>query len=177
MVVIDFPFFVNRFYKHDELKDEILKSLETSTSREESKDDTITKTDWGLEIPLGTSDYQQLILPHIISQSQKTFNRGSALEITDMWFQQYYKGDTHGWHVHEYCHWANVYFVELPSKNFLTEIVDLNRVPIEYEAQEGDIISFPSMLLHRSKPNISIDRKTVIAYNVNFTHIREYDPW
>ena len=176
MVVMNFPLHVNKFFKHDELKEQILECLKSSTARQETKDDTITKTDWGLEIPLGSSNYQQLILPHIISQSQKTFNRGSAFEITDMWFQQYYKGDTHGWHVHEYCHWANVYFVELPSKDFLTEILDLERNAIEYEAQEGDIISFPSMLLHRSKPNLSIDRKTVIAYNINFTHVRDCDP-
>jgi len=176
VVDVNIPILINRFYMHDQLKDQLLTLIESAQSDEERADDSITNTDWNLNLPLGQPDYQQLLMPHILAQSQKTFNRGSALQLTDMWFQQYQKGDTHGWHVHDSCHWANVYFLELPSKDSKTQILDLNRNEIEYEAEEGDIISFPSMLLHRSKPNLLLDRKTIIAYNINFTHVRDCDP-
>jgi len=174
--MVNIPIYVDRFYMHDELKDQLLDSLSCAEADEERIDDSITKTDWNINLPLGVPQYQQLLLPHILAQAQQTFNRGSALQLTDMWFQQYHKGDTHGWHVHDSCHWANVYFLELPSSDMKTQILDLDRNEIVYEAQEGDIVSFPSMLLHRSKPNLSLDRKTVIAYNLNFTHVRDCDP-
>jgi hypothetical protein len=171
-----FPVYVQKFHKHDELKEQILSLLETAEHRKETEHDTITKTDWGLELPVGIPNYQKLVLPHIVDHSQKVFNRGAALQINEMWFQQYMQNDTHSWHVHEYCHWANVYFVELPTPDSITQILDLERNEIKYTANEGDIVSFPSMYLHRSKPNKSIDRKTVIAYNINFTHVRMHDP-
>jgi len=174
--MVNIPIYVERFYKHNELKSQLLDLISIAESSEERQDDCISNTDWNLNLGLGVPKYQQLILPFILDQSQKTFNRGSALQLTDMWFQQYHQGDEHGWHVHDSCHWANVYFLELPSSNEKTQILDLERNEIVYEAQEGDIVSFPSMLLHRSKPNLSLDKKTIIAYNINFTHVRDCDP-
>ena len=77
--------------------------------------------------------------------------------------------NTHKWHVHGRAHWSNVYFVELPNRDMKTQIFDIRKEKlIEYDVKEGDIISFPAMLCHSSPPNLSDERKTIIAFNTSF---------
>ena len=42
-----------------------------------------------------------------------------------MWFQQYNVGGFHDWHVHPRCHFTNVYYLELPDTNLVTEIKNM----------------------------------------------------
>jgi hypothetical protein len=100
--------------------------------------------------------------------------------ISNCWFMRYMKGDFSDWHTHSNCMWANVYFLKLPSPEMKTSFLnfgDRTFVPIP-DIKEGDIISFPSTLIHCSKPNPFDDDKIVIAFNSDFeysevhTHIR-----
>ena len=56
----------------------------------------------------------------------------------------------------------------MPDTDYVTELLDVNNKPIKLNAKEGDIITFPSHLLHRSKPNGN-KRKTIISYNSSFS--------
>jgi len=87
-------------------------------------------------------------------------------EIQNIWFQQYKEGDEHDWHNHPHTQFSNVYFLELPSTNMKTEFAthpDIN-------VSEGDVITFPAHLVHRSKPNQSNKRKTIISFNSSFIY-------
>ena len=41
---------------------------------------------------------------------------------------------------------------------------------IEYEAEEGQIVTFPGHVLHAA-PKTKSKRKTVISFNTNFLHV------
>lgn len=168
---------VHKFAEHEKIKDECLAMIDARPDPGLKNPDVITKSDYNpSSSALRTNkNYQQLLLPLLTNHCQKAYNRASGFWINEMWYQQYTKDDTHDWHVHEYCHWTNIYFLELPNKEERTQVYDLDRNLIEYDAQEGDIIFFPSMWLHRSKP-LTDGRKTVISYNTNFTHDRRYNP-
>tara|TARA_X000001036_G_C20612242_1_gene779473 strand:- start:147 stop:671 length:525 start_codon:yes stop_codon:yes gene_type:complete len=88
-------------------------------------------------------------------------NRGDA------WFKQYYQNAEHTWHNHSNAQFTNIYFLELPDEKYKTEICGLNGKLIEYEATEGQILTIPAFLLHRSKPN-GTKRKTIISWNTNY---------
>lgn len=97
-------------------------------------------------------------------------------KIDTTWMQQYtYKDDAnekpagcHPWHNHAGCHFTNIYFLDISHKEQRTEIVAPNLQPIEYDAVEGDIITFPAWMAHRSAPNIYGSTKTIISFNSNY---------
>ena len=84
------------------------------------------------------------------------------------WFQQYYQGSDHGWHCHN-NHWAMVYYVELPEPKEATEFLNYGK----FNLKEGDIIFFPTFLMHRSPIITSNLRKTIIATNISVRDDRE----
>ena len=57
-----------------------------------------------------------------------------------------------------------VYYVELPEMSESTEFLNYG----QFNVKEGDIIFFPSFLVHRSPKIISNQRKTIIATNFEF---------
>ena len=115
-------------------------------------------------------DYQSYIKPYLISHTAELFKNYNSLGIRfgNLWFQQYESYNKHDWHIHGLCHFTNVYFLELEDPEIKTEIKDLYGTVINYSAKEGDILSFPSFLYHRSPTNNSKKRKTVISFNINF---------
>ena len=84
--------------------------------------------------------------------------------IQNAWFQQYINNNFHKWHNHPDTNFTNVYFVELPFKNLGTEILNHSQLDLN----EGDLLTFPGHLYHKSPLNYSNKRKTVISFNSNF---------
>jgi len=168
------PILVNRVENHAEVKPIILDLIDkmpnNATTPKVDCVDNISKTDWNLpkDYP---RDYWKVIEPIInntVCRSMFKYFKYEEIEIGNHWFQQYKQSDTHGWHVHSGCHWINVYLIELPDKHIKTQIADFKRTRIlDYDAEEGDIISFPSMLFHRSPPNMTMERKTIVSFNLN----------
>jgi len=64
---------------------------------------------------------------------------------------------------------SNVYFVELPSKSLGTEILNHGKLDLN----EGDLLTFPAYLYHRSPVNVTEERKTIISFNSNISEYRE----
>ena len=93
--------------------------------------------------------------------------------LISMWFQQYVTGDTHGWHIHD-SNFSCVYFLELPDAATATELINpFNQNDrIIPSVKEGDVLIFPSFVLHRS-PMVTQGRKTSIAFNINVEMIRQ----
>ena len=88
-------------------------------------------------------------------------------EINTGWFQQYTDGGSHDWHNHPGGQFANTYFLELPDEKYKTEIIGIDGKVVEYTAEEGDVVTFPAWMKHRSPP-IDSERKTIIAFNSNY---------
>ena len=85
-------------------------------------------------------------------------------EIHNGWFQQYKKSDYHKWHTHPKSNLSAVYYLELPEKELATEFFNGSKPNVK----EGDVLFFPSHMLHRSPKNKTDKRKTVIAFNCDF---------
>jgi hypothetical protein len=171
---IEIPIIISTVKDHFLIKPKLLRYIDELPNNSmvpgEKNSDIISKTDWNLPDTVERK-YLDFIKPIVVDTLTESFRpfKINGLSFSNFWFQQYYQSDFHGWHTHIACHWSNVYFVELPDKNIRTEIQNIgNETLIDYEVSEGDIISFPAMLYHRSPINVSNDRKTVIAFNTNF---------
>jgi ectoine hydroxylase-related dioxygenase (phytanoyl-CoA dioxygenase family) len=131
------------------------------------KDDheNIVHTDWSLPKDQKREyvDYfYSCIFEHMNELSNKLHSKN--WEIRNVWFQQYTHNNFMNWHNHRDTNFTNVYFVELPSKFLGTEILNHDKLDLN----EGDLLTFPGYLYHRSPVNLSNKRKTIIAFNCDF---------
>lgn len=93
-----------------------------------------------------------------------------GIKFRGIWFQQYKKHNTHGWHTHAE-NFTGVYYVQLDKKSPNTEIVDPfnNRKIRRMDVEEGDLIFFPSFFIHRAPPLLNDTQKTIVSFNFNVT--------
>ena len=98
---------------------------------------------------------------------------GKGITITELWAQQYKQSNYMGAHSHGATGYSCVLYAEFdsaeheatrfiaPFNNFHTGSV------LEYtpEVEEGDMIFFPSVLLHDAKPNSSDKQRTIFSFN------------
>lgn len=174
IVLDDLPIIITKVQNHKNIKARLLELIDEMPnsaidSTNCSVSDKITKSDWLLDdsFPRPYLDFIKPTMIDLITEAFKSFN-SVGLAFTKFWFQQYKNGDIHDWHVHSGCHFTNVYFIELPDTKFKTEIQNWNRKKlIDLDISEGTIVTFPSMLYHRSPKNYSTDRKTIISFNVD----------
>ena len=167
---MELPIVTSYFPYHERLKDDILKSIDSINF--DPIDDTtsgskITKTDYFFE-NRNSLHYQEVLSNVLLSHIADSLNNDKMV-LNDLWFQQYKTNDTHTWHTHDFCHFSSVYFLELPDVRFKTQVRKINSEElVEYTINEGDILTFPSFLYHRSPILESNERKTIIAFNTSF---------
>ena len=95
----------------------------------------------------------------------------NKFRITESWFNQYSKGSgsDHPFHGHPDISLTNVYFVELKDKSLGTILVDpKTKKEIRPRVNEGDVLTFPGTVIHKSPPNYTNNRKSVSAFNIRF---------
>ena len=91
-----------------------------------------------------------------------------------MWYQKYYKNISHGTHVHGAIGWSSVIYVEYdpnlhPPTRFYSPFRDIwsgDCTTFEEQVDEGDMVIFPSTIMHEAPPNMSDVRRTIISYNL-----------
>ena len=160
-------------YKHKEILLNLIEKIDKNEMK--NSDDNITNSDWNL--PKETErEYMKYFLEHVVNEPMNKMTKHFKSEnwnIPNVWFQQYYKSDYHDWHLHAYCQFTNVYFIELPNNEDKTEIFDLlTNKTVEYvDIKEGDILTIPSNFIHRSKAINTNKRKTVISFNSNIDSV------
>jgi len=89
-------------------------------------------------------------------------------DLRDIWYQQYEKEDWHNWHTHS-NNYTGVYYVEY-DEDCKTELYDsINNKKFYINAKEGDLVFFPSFVIHRSPQKINKKRKTIISWNIDFS--------
>jgi hypothetical protein len=162
---------ITKINNHKEINKNILSLINKIQNNPIQKDgDKIHHTDWNLP-----ENFKREYLEYFIPILQPYLNNISIklnskiLKISNIWFQQYNKLDTHTWHTHPEANFTNVYFVELPSKSLGTEILNHDKLDLN----EGDLLTFPAYLYHRSPANITEGRKTIISFNSNISDYRE----
>ena len=158
---------VQKIKEHKKIKNQLLKLIEKSKSENFDRFDKgvwekITKTDFNFST--SPQEYKDLVISTIVPY---TYNKRFCIQnVPDMWYQQYKKNDNHGWHIHSGCHFSHIYLLELPKKKYLTQFY-IDKL-VEVEAEEGDLISFPAYIIHRSPIIKDNTRKPVIVFNTSF---------
>ena len=155
------------FKNHLKHKSKLLKLINNMPDISlQKEDESVIKSDWSLDSKF-YREYWQYFFPFLepmIKDMGKKFY--GELRIHNYWFQQYCNNNYYDWHNHPQCHFSSIYYLELPKGTPITEF----KVSQEIKAKEGDIITFPGYLLHRSPPNRLKKRKTVIVFNSSIYH-------
>ena len=165
--VIPFPISIKPFKEHGQLKQQIMDAISRQENAEHmtALNSDIIKCDWSTSRYDGDREWLKLINFHLKdwcnSMGYQTFG------ITEIWFQQYAKGGKHAWHTHS-NNFTNVYYVHLPEDRTKTEWINPVTKDIHtFDVHEGDIITFPSWVIHRAPVNDTEETKTIISWNMD----------
>lgn len=163
--------FLSTVPEHNKIKDKILSLIsETGKYSNIFRDvQKISNTDWHVTSSL-PRPYIDFVFPIFDLHNQKLMEHVgyNSVDSIDIWYQQYESGDFHTWHTHKRAMFSNIYYVDLPDKSPKTTF-KVGSNEFEINIKEGDILSFPSYLIHCSKPNKSNKTKTIISFNSNFS--------
>jgi len=162
---------ISHIKEHSKIKNKLLELIDSvSQNKLVDESNKISNTDWNLPKRNERRVYADLFFETIRPYLNEIYKKMLYKEywIINYWFQQYLHNDNHGWHNHGDVAFSNVYFLELPN-NEQTEFYDIktNKIISDLDIKEGDLISFPGHIHHRSKPLSSKKRKTIIAFNIN----------
>ena len=163
-----------------DIKSELLRRIDESDNEQvvelESETD-IAKSDWFQASDFSSRKWvkyiKQYLVPDLLEMCKSVGFDG--FKMWEIWFQQYCKTNGHGWHTHS-ANWTSVYYLELPPDAPKTQIVNpYTQNIIEVDVEEGDMLMFPSFILHRAPlmPNESSIRKTVVSYNIDGIYSNE----
>ena len=164
--------FLHKIKDHNKHKNKLL-NLINKVPKDNKSDfgpDSIYKSDFysGKEKRFEYLDYFfKIIDPIMLQVCDKLFSTNYV--IHNAWFQQYKNNNFHKWHTHTKTQFSNIYFLELPDQKLLTEFYNIKVSNIE----EGDVITFPSYIFHRSPVNNTNKRKTVVAFNSCFYNFKD----
>ena len=131
-------------------------------------DETIDRCDWSYrkENSRPWSLFIKEDLCNHFSESAGEFGY-NAFTLYDLWFQQYQRLNRHGWHVHG-CTYTGVYYLELPKKAPYTELIDpFHNNKIIVKVKEGDLIIFPSGVIHQAPTVKANIQKTIVSFNLD----------
>ena len=158
--------------EHDSIKNTLLPLLNTGTVLNAIDDyysDNIYATDWSRAKDFDSREWVKVFLPLLQSYlSVLTYESGySSYNIDELWYQQYYKHQTHGWHTHS-SNFTGVYYLEFndsPSTEIVEPFNHDKLFPVK--CKEGLLITFPSYAIHRAPKLYNDNRKTIISFNWN----------
>ena len=166
---------LHKLNNHFEIKEKLLESIEKSKqTRFDDGTDLISFTDFYDKRELDTKPYFSIFHNNAndFYDELVKFYCIKEFNIRNGWFQQYFKNDKHQWHYHGGTNISFVYFIELKNKQESTEFYDLiNKDVFQMNVSEGDILTFPAYMPHRSPVIKSNNRKTIISCNINMTGV------
>jgi hypothetical protein len=96
-----------------------------------------------------------------------------SFKIEDIWTVQYGKGDFHSVHTHGTCNLSAVLYFDYDNKEHSAThfVVGQNNIKSTTDvasppAEEGDLVIFPSNILHFTSPNASDKIRRVISFDI-----------
>ena len=164
-----FKFKVENFESHKQNLINLILKIPTNPLIMEPDKSTVSHTDYNLPSQM-RREYVEYFIKNISSQYIKFICQKlgcKKIKLSNIWFQVYGQGDSHGYHVHGGCNLTNVFFLSLPDKNIQTKIKLPNNDFLKKDVSEGDIICFPAHYYHCSPVNENKQNKIIIAFNTN----------
>jgi hypothetical protein len=163
---------IDRFSHHSLLKHKVLQLINSSPCESvcnQSIDLDITKTDWHFSKDFDRP-WVDCLKDRLLQQMLTIYTECGygGFRLNEIWYQQYQTGSQHGWHTHT-GNFTNVYYLELPADAPKTQLVIpfyQNKI-IELDVTEGDIVCFPSFVIHRTVANTSRLKKTIVSFNTD----------
>jgi hypothetical protein len=156
---------------HSFYKTKLLNEINNSPSEPISN---IFRCDWGIHRDI-KREYQNTLFDNLLTPYFKEVAEilsSSGFEISNYWFQQYEKGSNHDWHIHPRTNYTGVYYIEYPDTTAKTEIYNFltkDKLKLEH-IEEGDVLIFPSNLVHRAPKITDNQRKTIVSFNMDFLY-------
>ena len=110
----------------------------------------------------------------VIKPYLKSFMDGNPVEFVEMWYQKYYNMVEHKTHCHGFTGWSSIIYAEFdPKVHESTRFFSPFRQPWDCDVEvfqpkvkEGDMILFPSSVLHEAPVNRTDTRRTIVSYNI-----------
>jgi len=153
---------------HNEIKPLVVNAI-TSMGKFSyiNESQSISNTDWHLASNFNRPYYPLVVsaLEDVALKINSFFGYPEPLVIQNYWFQWYEKNDYHRWHIHPKSIFNAVYFLSLPDGASKTTL-KLHEKEFSVDVKEGQVLVFPAMYLHCSKPNKSDAPKIVISFNL-----------
>ena len=123
------------------------------------------------------------IKTNILLEEVKLFENeiGINFYCTNVWFQKYDINMNHAVHTHGSTGFSSVCFIEYNKDNhkpttFISPFGNCITGELERhepDVEEGDMIFFPSNLLHYATTNLSKEIRTIISFNLVIKHTKK----
>jgi len=175
---LDTPCIIQNLQEHKKIKKTLINLIKkTNADYLENKDhyygDLIHRLDWNNSRNF-SREWVKFLNPFL----QKYFDKCAKklgyqkVNTTNIWFQQYNKKGKHGWHIHSE-NYTGVYYVQLSNTDGKTELIDpfSKNKKIVINAKEGDVVIFPSYIIHRATEQLNDSEKIIVSFNFNFDSI------
>lgn len=173
--LLDCFYSISKFSEHEQIRNSLLdlisKSEYTSPNHPISEVN-ISRCDWNNAQDFNrpwVAHIKDALLQHMLEVYKELGYDGFTLH--EIWYQQYLKGSGHGWHTHS-GNFTQVYYLEMSDDAPKTQLVSPydQKTVIEVDVKEGDVISFPSFVIHKGPHNQSSKQKTIISFNTSVTY-------
>jgi hypothetical protein len=172
------PCMIFNFKEHAKIKNKFVSMLNKTDcdfleEKNEYFGDLIHRLDWSKSLDY-SREWVKFVEPYLQKYFKDCANKlgYQNIKIKNIWFQQYNKNGKHGWHVHGE-NYTGVYYVKFSKKSAKTELIDpfsQNKKMI-INAKEGDIVIFPSYVIHRATEQKQDGEKIIVSFNLEFDNI------
>ena len=175
---IETPCLIDKLKTHSKIKKELISLLKkTDSNFLESKNDyfgdLIHRLDWNNSTNF-SREWVEFLQPYLHKHLKNFANVLGYQDINfiNLWFQQYNQNGKHGWHIHSE-NYTGVYYVKLSNKSAKTELINpfSQNEKIIIDAKEGDVVIFPSYVIHRALTQKEKINKIIVSFNINFEFI------
>jgi len=155
----------DNFEGHGEIKEKLIDLvLQADAKKLEDEDNNIKRTDWGTSSNQNR-EWVNYFTPHLRKNFDRMLDKigfGIDYIIKSLWFQHYIKSNKHDWHTHS-SNFTGVYYLKFDGKDKTQLLNTYDNELINIDSKEGDLIIFPSSIVHRCP--IVKNEKIIISFN------------
>jgi hypothetical protein len=169
----EIPFYLLTINQWETKKKKLIELIEECRNSFEKKDDNYTTY-----YQTTKDDYLTKKIANILYEDFLQFQSylGRNLIVHNSWFQIYTENENHGIHTHPESNLSSVIYIEydendhLPTQ-FISPFLNLfdggNVMGFSPKVKEGQILFFPSLIMHHVKPNASKKNRIIASVNFN----------